>query len=244
MPRSLCCRLRRRGCCACSALTRRNECLTRAIRRPRSRSTGRTRRAGRRSSSSTGSGCCRAAGIAGRSSSRRPATPPLTPGWPDDPETVDGGERASRGVRPQDCRAGRRPLRRRDRQARAEARRDRALVRRAARPDPRRTRPRGGVGRDRPGAVPRRAAAADLGAQVGVAGARQSRQPQPRGPAHLRAVPLRLRQRRQRGRGEGAVRDVRGAGLGRAALPGGDRQPQPVDRGEGGHARTPSAGRC
>ena len=38
--------------------------------------------------------------------------------------------------------------------------------------------------------------------------------------------------------------DVRRAGAGRAAVPGGDRQPQPVDRGEGRHARTPTAGRC
>ena len=69
----------------------------------------------------------------------------------------------------------------------------------------------GGVGRDRPGAVPRRAAAADLGAAVGVAGARQPGQPPPRGAAHLRPVPLRVRQRRRRGRGEGALRDLRGA---------------------------------
>ena len=40
----------------------------------RSRSSGRTRRAGRRSSSSTASGCCRAAGRTGWSSSSRPAT--------------------------------------------------------------------------------------------------------------------------------------------------------------------------
>ena len=66
-----------------------------------------------------------------------------------------------------------------------------------------------------------------------------------------RAVPLTfdqfryaLRQRRQRGRGEGALRDVRRAGARRAALPGRDRQPEPVDRGQGRHARTPTAGRC
>ena len=53
--------------------------------------------------------------------------------------------------------------------------------------------------------------------EVGLAGAGQPRQPQPRRPADLRAVPLRLRQRRQRGRGQGAVRDVRGAGVRRAA---------------------------
>lgn len=43
----------------------------------------------------------------------------------------------------------------------------------------------GGVGGDRPGPVPRRAAAADLGAEVGLAGARQPGEPQPRGSAHL-----------------------------------------------------------
>ena len=168
----------------------------------------------------------------------------LTPGWPDDPETVEEANAHPEVFAHKTVGAGRRPLRRGDRQARQEAGRDRALLRRPADADPRRARPLGGVGGDRPGAVPRRAAAADLGAQVGVAGARQPGQPQPRGPAHLRAVPLRLRQRRERGRGQGAVRDVRRAGAGRAALPGRDRQPQPVDRGEGRHARTPSAARC
>ena len=38
--------------------------------------------------------------------------------------------------------------------------------------------------------------------------------------------------------------DLRRAGARRAALPGRDRQPQPVDRGQGRHARTPTAGRC
>ena len=45
--------------------------------------------------------------------------------------------------------------------------------------------------------------------------------------------PLRLRERRQRGRGQGAVRSVRGAGIWSAALPGGERKPQPLDRGQG-----------
>ena len=63
--------------------------------------------------------------------------------------------------------------------------------------------------RDRPRAVPRRAAAAGLVAQVIPPGARESRESQPRGSAHLRAVPLRLRQRGLGGRGEGAVRRVR-----------------------------------
>ena len=70
------------------------------------------------------------------------------------------------------------------RRARPQAGRHRPLVRRPADPDPRRAGPVGGVGRDRPGAVPRRAAAADLGA---------ASRPSPvlRNPANRnRAVPL------------------------------------------------------
>ena len=48
-----------------------------------------------------------------------------------------------------------------------------------------------------------------------------TRPTRPCGAAHLRAVPLRVRQRGRRGRGAGAVRDVRRARPGRAALPGG-----------------------
>ncbi len=75
---------------------------------------------------------------------------------------------------------------------------------------------------------------------VGVAGARQPGQPPPRRPAHVRAVPLRLRERRRRGRGEGAVRDVRRAGLRRAALPGRDGEPEPLDGGQGRHQESRS----
>ena len=157
----------------------------------------------------------------------------LTPGWPDDPETVEeanahpevfarktvgqvadhyaaviGGLEKKPAVIGHSFGGLLDPDRRRSRSAR-----------------PRR--------RDRPGAVPRRAAAAALGAEVGVSGPRQPGEPQPRRPAHLRAVPLRVRQRGQRGRGERALRDVRRAGRGHAALPGRHRQPQPVDRGEG-----------
>ena len=46
---------------------------------------------------------------------------------------------------------------------------------------------------------------------VGEAGARQPRELQPSCSADLRAVPLRLRQRGERGRGQGALRDLRGA---------------------------------
>ena len=80
--------------------------------------------------------------------------------------------------------------------------------------------------------------------QVGVAGARQPGQPQPRRPAHLRAVPLRLRQRRQRGRGQGALRDVRRAGV-RARRS--SRPPRPTStRGPRRRStpRTPTAARC
>ena len=55
-----------------------------------------------------------------------------------------------------------------------------------------------------------------------------------------RAVPLTFEQFRfafanavERGRGEGALRHLRRSRGGRTAVPGGDRQPQPVDRGEG-----------
>ena len=64
------------------------------------------------------------------------------PGWPDDPDTVDEANAQPGGVRAQDGRPGRRPLRRGDRRARPEAGRDRPLVRRAADADPRRSRAR------------------------------------------------------------------------------------------------------
>ena len=135
----------------------------------------------------------------------------LTPGWPDDPETVAEANAnpevfARKGVgQVADHFDG--VIRSLD----AEARRHRPFLRRAARADPCRTRPGDGVGGDRPGAVPWRAAAADLGAPVRAARAPQPGQPQPGRPAHLRAVPLRLRQRGRRGRGEEALRDVCGA---------------------------------
>ena len=49
----------------------------------------RTRRAARRWCSSTACGCCRAAGTAGRPSFEEAGYAALTPGWPDDPETVE-----------------------------------------------------------------------------------------------------------------------------------------------------------
>ena len=122
-----------------------------------------------------------------------------------------GGQRPSRGLRRQDGRPGRRPLRRRHRPARRASRPSighsfgglltqiiagRGLV--------------GRLGGDRPRAVPRRAAAADLGAALGVPGARQPGQPQPRGAADLRPVPLRVRQRgRARTRPRSSTRPTR-----------------------------------
>ncbi len=129
----------------------------------------------------------------------------LTPGWPRRSGDRPGGEGTSRGFRQEVGRPGRRPLRRGDRRPEEEARNRRALFRRIDDGDPGRSRPRGGLRGDLTGAVPRRVAAPDLRAQVGVACPLQPRQPEPRRPAHLRPVPLRVRQRRRRGRGEAAV---------------------------------------
>ena len=68
------------------------------------------------------------------------------------PRDRRGGQRAPRGVRGQDGRPGRRPLRRDHPQARPQAGRDRPLLRRPADADHRRPRPRRRLGRDRPGA--------------------------------------------------------------------------------------------
>src|SRR5438128_253392 len=54
-------------------------------------------------------------------------------------------------------------------------------------------------------------------------------------PDDLRAVPFRLRQRRRRERSARPLRDVLGARLRGANLPGGQRQSQPVDRSPGRH---------
>ena len=142
-------------------------------------------------------------------------------------------ERGPGGVRRQVGRRRGGPFRCGRPDPRPEAGHHRPLVRRAADPDPGRSRAGGGVGRDRSGPVPGRAAAADLGAAVRVAGPDQPGQLQPGGAADLRAVPVRLRQRGRRGRGASAVRDVRGPGAGQAPLPGGVGQPQSVDRGQG-----------
>src|SRR5215207_8110843 len=86
-----------------------------------------------------------------------------------------------------------------------------------------------------PAPLPGGAAAAHLDPQVQLTGAAQPGQPQPRRPAHLRAVPLRLRQRRQRGGGQAAIRGLRGAGLGQGAVAGRGGQPESLDRGQGRH---------
>ena len=126
-----------------------------------------------------------------------------------------------------------------------QAGRHRPLVRRAAR---RRSSPAAGS--------PRSSVAIDPAPFRGVLplpiSALKSASPVLGNPANRnRAVPLTYEQFRyafanavERGRGQGAVRDLRRAGVGRAAVPGRDGQPQPVDRGEGRHARTPTAGRC
>ncbi len=115
----------------------------------------------------------------------------LTPGWPDDPDTVEEanahpevfahktvGQVADHYAAIID-------------KLERETGRDRALVRRSADPDPRWTRPVGGLRGDRPRPLPRRAAPAGLGAEVRLPGPGQPRQPQPGGPADLRAVPVR-----------------------------------------------------
>ncbi len=94
----------------------------------------------------------------------------LTPGWPDDPETVEEANANPEVFAEQDRRPGRRPLRRRSIEALDEKPAvighsfggllTQILAGRGA---------RRGLGRDRPGAVPRRAAAADLGAEVRAA---------------------------------------------------------------------------
>ena len=159
----------------------------------------------------------------------------VAPGWPDDPETVDEAK-----AHPEVF-AGKTVGQAADHVASVigglndEAGGDRPLVRRAADADRRRPRAVRRLGRHRPRSVPRRAAAAALGAQVGVAGAAQ---PANRG----RAVPLTYEQFRYAF--ANAVSEDEASELyntyavpasGRAALPGRDRQPQPVDRGEGRH---------
>ena len=126
----------------------------------------------------------------------------LTPGWPDDPETVEEAQRASRGLRGQDRRPGRRPLRGVIRLLSKKpavighsfgglltqilAGRGLSAASVAVDPAPFR------------GVLP-----LPISALVRIARARQSGQPPPRRAAHFRAVPLRLRQCRERRGGQG-----------------------------------------
>ena len=126
----------------------------------------------------------------------------LTPVWPDDPETVEQA-RANPDV------FARKTLGQiADHTAEVigeldeEAGGDGPLDRRAAGADDRRPRPLRGDGRDRSGPVPRRAAAADLGAEVGEPGAEEPAQPRPGGDPHPRPVQVRLGQRALRRGGE------------------------------------------
>ena len=169
-----------------------------------------------------------------RRASRPPATRPSPPGWPDDPNTVDEAQPPPRGVRPQD---GRQIADHFDDVIR-KLKQQPAVVGHSfgglLTADPRRPRL---SRRRRSPSTPRRSAAccplpiSALKSASPVLG--QPCQPRPRGPAHLRAVPLRVRQRGERERSPRAVQHLRGAGRGRPAVPGRDRQPQPVDRGEG-----------
>ena len=134
---------------------------------------------------------------------------PLTPGWPDDPETVEEAN-----AHPEVF-AGKTVGQIADHVADVIGRLDeeagghRPLVRRPADADPRRPRARGRVGRDRPGAVPRRAAAADLRAASRRRRCWQPGQPQPGRAADLRPVPLRASPTRSsEDEAQGAVRDA------------------------------------
>ena len=168
---------------------------------------------------------------------------PLTPGWPDDPETVEEAN-----AHPEvfaDKTVGQVA----DHFAAVIARLERkpAVIGHSfggllAQILAGRGLLRGGGGH-RPGAVPRRAAAALLGAPRGEAGARQPGQPPPGGAADLRRVPLLVRQRGERGGGARAVRHLRGA---RRRARRSSRPPRPTStrgRRRRSTRRTPSAAR-
>ena len=125
-------------------------------------------RARRRSCSSTASGCCPSSWDRWAALFEEAGYVALTPGWPDDPETVAEAnahpEVFARKTVGQVADHFEEIIRELD----AQAGRHRPLLRRAARADPRRPRAGRRVGGDRSGAVPRRAAAADLGAEVGA----------------------------------------------------------------------------
>ena len=212
---------------------------------PAGRSTPATPPGARPSSSSTASGCSRAAGTAGRPLFEEAGYAPLDAGLARRSRDRRRGQRAPRGVRRQDGRPGRRPLRRASiGQLDEEAGVDRPLVRRAADPDPRRPRAVGGVGRDRSGAVPRRAAAADLGARSRprrCSATRPTATAPSRSPSSSSGTrsPTRSTRTRPRSCTRPTPCPAPGAPLFQAAT----RQLQPVDRGRRSTRRTPSAGR-
>jgi len=100
----------------------------------------------------------------------------------------------------------------------------------------------GGVRGDRPGSIPGCPSVADLLAPCVVPGARQSSEPPPRSAAHVRSnSATRSRMRSTRTKRRSCTTRSR-CGTRRAPLPGGCRQPQPVDRGQGRHDETRNRG--
>ena len=183
-------------------------------------------------------------GPMGRSLRARRDTPRSLPGWPDDPETVEEANAHPEVFADKTVGQVADHFDELIAQAEQEAGRDRALASAGCWP------------RSSPGAALSAASVAiDPAPFRGVLPLpvsalrsaspvlQQPGQSEPRRAAHVRAVPVRVRKRGQRGRGEGAVRHLRGAGTGRAALPGRDRELQPVDRGQGRQRRTPTVGR-
>ena len=110
---------------------------------------------------------------------------PLTPGWPDDPNTVEEANASIPTSSPTSYWPGGRPLRCRGRQADKKP----AVIGHSfgglLTQITRRTRTLGRLGRDRPGAVQRRIAAAALSLKSAFPVLGNPRQPAPRGPSHL-----------------------------------------------------------
>ena len=169
---------------------------------------------------------------------------PLTPDWPDDPETVEEARANPDVLAKKTLEAGRRSHRRGDRQARQEAGGDGALDRRAAGPDARRPRPLGGHGGDRPGPFRGVLPLPALGAQVA-------------GPVLInplnrgRAITLTFDQFKYgwaNALDEEEAKELYDtyhvAGSGDRADADGQRQPQPLDRGEGRHEEPRPRARC
>ena len=172
-------------------------------------------------------------GQLGRASSRRTGYAGVTPDWPDDPETVEEA-RANPDVfakktLKQVADHTAEVIDKLDRKPAvmghstggllAQMIADRGLSAATVAIDP-------GPFRGRP-------AAAALGAAVGRPGAAEPAQPGPRGHPHPRPVQVRLGQRARRRGGEAALRDLpRGRARGGPDADG-ERQPQPLHRGEG-----------